>query len=122
MVKGLFFNALVITPVLMGMVAYVVVNDLFTVGRQKRELRRAFDQYLSPDMIEKLVEDPEKLKIGELREMTIMFCDIRGFTSISERFKNEPDKLADIINRLLTTLTAEILDTGGTVDNIWVIA
>ena len=48
--------------------------------------------------------------------MTIMFCDIRGFTSISERFKNEPDKLADIINRLLTTLTAEILDTGGTVD------
>ncbi len=115
--KGLFFNALVITPVLMGMVAYVVVNDLFTVGRQKRELRRAFDQYLSPDMIEKLVEDPEKLKIGgESREMTIMFCDIRGFTSISERFKNEPDKLADIINRLLTTLTAEILDTGGTVD------
>ena len=56
--EGLFFNALVITPVLMGMVAYVVVNDLFTVGRQKRELGRAFDQYLSPDMIEKLVEDP----------------------------------------------------------------
>ncbi|MAV73253.1 MAG: hypothetical protein CNF01_05140 [Halieaceae bacterium MED-G27] len=115
--KGLFFNALVITPVLMGMVAYAVVNDLFTVGRQKRELRKAFDQYLSPDMIEKLVEDPEKLKMGgESREMTIMFCDIRGFTSISERFKNEPDKLADIINRLLTALTREILDTGGTVD------
>ena len=115
--KGLFFNALIITPVLVGMVVYAVVNDLFTVGRQKRELRKAFDQYLSPDMIEQLVEDPKKLKIGgESREMTIMFCDIRGFTSISERFKNEPEKLAGIINRLLTVLTREILDTGGTID------
>ena len=48
--------------------------------------------------------------------MTIMFCDIRGFTTISERFKEEPNRLAAIINRLLTQLTDDILKYGGTVD------
>ena len=63
----------------------------------------AFAQYLAPDMVDALIADPEKLKLGgEKRIMTIMFCDVRGFTSISEALKDTPEKLTEIINILLT--------------------
>ena len=115
--SGQFFNALLLTPTYLILLSSTVVHGFLTVGKQKRELRKAFDQYVSPSMIEELVRDPQKLQLGgNIREMTIMFCDIRGFTTISERFKGEPNRLAAIINRLLTQLTDDILKYGGTVD------
>ena len=115
--SGQFFNALLLTPTYLILLSSSVVHGFLTVGKQKRELRKAFDQYLSPNMIEELVRDPKKLQLGgTIREMTIMFCDIRGFTTISERLKEEPNRLAAIINRLLTQLTDDILKYGGTVD------
>lgn len=115
--SGQFFNSLLLMPTYSILLSSAVVHGFLTVGKQKRELRKAFDQYLSPNMIEELVRDPKKLQLGgNIREMTIMFCDIRGFTTISERFKEEPNRLAAIINRLLTQLTNDILKYGGTVD------
>ena len=115
--SGQFFNSLLLTPTYLILLSSTVVHGFLTVGKQKLELRKAFDQYLSPNMIEELVRDPKKLQLGgTIREMTIMFCDIRGFTTISERFKEEPNRLAAIINRLLTQLTDDILKYGGTVD------
>lgn len=115
--SGQFFNSLLLTPTYFILLSSTVVHGFLTVGKQKLELRKAFDQYLSPNMIEELVRDPKKLQLGgTIREMTIMFCDIRGFTTISERFKEEPNRLAAIINRLLTQLTDDILKYGGTVD------
>jgi adenylate cyclase len=82
---------------------------------QRKQIRGAFSQYLSPAVVEQLARDPSQLKLGgENREMTFMFSDIRGFTSISELF--DAEGLTKLINRLLTPLTDVILQNNGTID------
>jgi adenylate cyclase len=84
---------------------------------QRRQIRSAFGQYLSPALVEQLAQSPEKLVLGgEEREMTIMFSDMRGFTSISETYKSDPQGLTALMNRFLTPLTNAILDRKGTID------
>jgi adenylate cyclase len=84
---------------------------------QRRQIRSAFGQYLSPALIEQLAQSPEKLVLGgEEREMTIMFSDVRGFTTISESFKHDPQGLTTLMNRFLTPLTNAILARKGTID------
>jgi adenylate cyclase len=84
---------------------------------QRRQIRSAFGQYLSPALVEQLAQAPEKLVLGgEEREMTVMFSDMRGFTSISETYKNDPQGLTALMNRFLTPLTNAILDRKGTID------
>jgi adenylate cyclase len=84
---------------------------------QRRQIRSAFSQYLSPALVEQLAHAPEKLVLGgEEREMTIMFSDVRGFTSISESYKHDPQGLTALMNRFLTPLTNAILASKGTID------
>ena len=84
---------------------------------QRRQIRSAFGQYLSPALIEQLAQSPEKLVLGgEEREMTIMFSDVRGFTTISESYKQDPQGLTSLMNRFLTPLTNAILARKGTID------
>jgi adenylate cyclase len=84
---------------------------------QRRQIRSAFGQYLSPALVEQLALSPEKLVLGgEEREMTIMFSDVRGFTAISESYKHDPQGLTALMNRFLTPLTNAILARNGTVD------
>ena len=84
---------------------------------QRRQIRSAFGQYISPALVEQLAQSPEKLKLGgEEREMTIMFSDVRGFTSISESYKQDPQGLTALMNRFLTPLTDAILARKGTID------
>jgi adenylate cyclase len=84
---------------------------------QRRQIRSAFGQYLSPALVEQLAQSPEKLVLGgEEREMTVMFSDVRGFTTISESYKNDPQGLTALMNRFLTPLTNAILARKGTVD------
>jgi len=82
---------------------------------QRRQTRDAFSKYLSPAMVEQVVEDPSLLTLGgSKREMTLLFCDVRGFTSISELF--DAEGLTVLINKLLTPLTDIILARNGTID------
>ncbi len=82
---------------------------------ERRQVRSAFGHYLAPAMVEKLAEDPDQLKLGgETRNMSMLFCDVRGFTTISEQF--DAEGLTKLINKLLTPLTGVILDRQGTVD------
>jgi adenylate cyclase len=84
---------------------------------QRRQIRSAFSQYLSPALVEQLAQSPEKLVLGgEEREMTIMFSDVRGFTTISESYKHDPQGLTALMNRFLTPLTNAILARKGTID------
>ncbi len=84
---------------------------------QRRQIRSAFGQYLSPALVEQLAQAPERLTLGgEEREMTVMFSDMRGFTSISETYKNDPQGLTELMNRFLTPLTNAILNRKGTID------
>jgi adenylate cyclase len=83
--------------------------------RERAQIRGAFSHYLSPDVVEELVRHPDHLRLGgEERELTVMFTDVRGFTTISEQF--DPQGLTRFMNRLLTPLTDTILAERGTVD------
>jgi adenylate cyclase len=83
--------------------------------KQQRETRSAFAKYMSPAVVARVVEDPTLLTLGgDKRNMTILFCDVRGFTGISEQF--DAEGLTVVINKLLTPLTNVILTNQGTVD------
>jgi len=84
---------------------------------QRKQIRSAFAQYMSPALVEQLAQSPEKLQLGgEDREMTIMFSDVRGFTTISETYKHDPQGLTALMNRFLTPLTNAILARKGYID------
>ena len=116
-IDGSFINALSSVPIFL--LTYIASGGhaYLTEGRQKKMIKGAFAQYLSPDMVDSLIEEPDKLKLGgEKRVMSIMFCDVRGFTAISEALKTKPEKLTEVINILLTYLSKDILDFKGTID------
>jgi adenylate cyclase len=84
---------------------------------EKKQVRGAFSQYLSPALVEQLAEEPDRLTLGgEMKDMTLLFADIRGFTTISEQFKTDPTGLTNLINRFLTPMTDMILSRQGTID------
>jgi adenylate cyclase len=84
---------------------------------QRRQIRSAFGQYLSPQFVEELARNPDKLKLGgETKEMSILFSDVRNFTTISESFKSNPQGLTHLINRLLTPLSNIVVQGKGTID------
>ena len=82
---------------------------------ERARVRGAFGMYLSPALVEQLASDPEQLKLGgEMKDISIMFCDVRGFTSISELY--DPEGLTQLINKFLTPMTQVIMDRMGTID------
>jgi adenylate cyclase len=106
-------------PLLSSLLIYgtLVFSSFVREQAQRRRIRSAFGQYLSPALVEQLAQSPEKLVLGgEEREMTIMFSDVRGFTTISESYKHDPQGLTALMNRFLTPLTNAILDRKGTID------
>ncbi len=85
------------------------------VEAQRGQIRHAFSQYLSPAVIEDIIAHPDMLKLGgEVRELTLMFCDVRNFTSISQDLSAAD--LTQFINELLSPLTEIILEHRGTID------
>ncbi|QFU17998.1 CHASE2 domain-containing protein [Microvirga thermotolerans] len=85
--------------------------------RMRHAVSEAFSRYLSPDLVAQLARNPSALKLGgERRNLSILFCDVRGFTSLSERLKDEPERLTGLINRLLDPLSEAVLAEKGTID------
>jgi adenylate cyclase len=85
------------------------------VEQQRAQVRTAFAHYVAPTVVDELIAHPERLELGgEVRELTILFCDVRNFTSISERLTAH--ELTQFINSLLTPLTDVILGRRGTID------
>ena len=83
--------------------------------KEKRFVRSAFQRYLAPDLLRKLEKSPEALKLGgEVRNLSIMFMDIRGFTPISEKLS--PEELVTFLNKLLSPLSEIILEHEGAID------
>jgi adenylate cyclase len=98
-----------------GALVGALVLNYALEGRQKRFIRGAFQQYLHPAVIDRLVLHPESLKLGgETRELSIYFSDIQGFTSISEVLT--PEQLTALLNDYLTAMTDIVMEEGGTVD------
>jgi len=96
-------------------IGLVLVINFATEGRQKRFIKNAFKHFLSPAVIEQLIVNPERLKLGgERRVLSIFFSDLQGFTSISENL--EPETLIELLNDYLTAMTNIIQEEGGTID------
>jgi adenylate cyclase len=106
-------------PLLSSALVYLtlVFSNYISEQAQRRRIRSAFGQYLSPALVEQLAQSPDKLVLGgEEREMSILFSDVRGFTTISELYKDDPQGLTSLMNSFLTPLTNAIIDHKGTID------
>ena len=114
---GILYDAFLISLVTFLIFIMFTLFNYLRESSEKKHIRRAFEQYLSPALIEQLSASPDKLSLGgELRTMSFLFCDVRGFTTISESYKTNPQGLTLLMNRLLTPLTNEILERKGTID------
>lgn len=107
----------VVYPVLTMIVIYlgITVYRYVTEEREKKKIRGAFQYYLSPSVINEMLKDPTKLKLGgDKKELTVLFSDIRGFTTISE--KMPPEELVHLLNEYLTAMTNIIFHHDGLLD------
>ena len=106
-------------PLISCWLIYLVLTfvNYFREQQQRQQIRSAFGFYLSPPLVEQLARSPEKLVLGgEERRMTILFSDVRGFTTISEHYKDDPQGLTQLMNQFLTPLTNAIIERKGTID------
>ena len=96
---------------------HAVFNRFVKEFSLKQQIKKQFGTYLSPDMVAQLQKNPDLLKLGgESRNLSIMFTDVRGFTSISEHYGEDVQGLTKIMNRYMTAMTREILNNKGTID------
>jgi adenylate cyclase len=104
-------------PVL-GLIGAYVCETGFTYWREERQrayIHRAFDRYLSPELVKRIAEDPSRLELGgEEREMTVLFCDIRSFSHISEALS--PKEVIRFLIAFLTPMCSILLDRKATID------
>ena len=107
-----------IASVLLLMLAMFIMNmtyGFFFEQRNKRQLSSLFGQYIPPELVDEMSENPSAYSLAaENREMTVLFSDVRGFTSISESMT--PQQLSDLMNKLLTPMTHVIHIERGTID------
>lgn len=100
---------------LFGMFVFLSYLNYMAEERERGQIKNAFGHYVSPALLEELAADPESLQLGgEIRELTVMFSDIRGFTTISEQF--DAHGLTQFINKFLTPMTDVIMEHNGTID------
>jgi adenylate cyclase len=108
----------VVSPLMAAVFAFLTATlyNYATEGSQRRFIKSAFSQYLSPAVIERIIADPAQLKLGgEKRDMTAIFTDIRSFSTISEAL-GDPVKLVELLNHYLTRMSNIILENHGTID------
>jgi adenylate cyclase len=107
----------ILTPTLTTLLSSIAqsAHKYVEVAREKTYIRNAFNHYLSTDVINEILEDPERLRLGgEKRELTAMFTDVKGFSTISEAL--DAEDLVRLLNRYLSEMSDIILDLRGTID------
>jgi adenylate cyclase len=113
----MLFDATFPVLALLSVYISVVVIGYFREQLDRRRIRLAFGQYLSPTLVERLAKSSKELVLGgEDRNMTVLFSDVRGFTAISESYKDNPQGLTALMNHFLTPVTNAIIARNGTID------
>jgi adenylate cyclase len=110
---GWWLNFIVPSGTLVANVGFVAVYRALVEEKEKRRVRGAFQQYLSPEVIRRLLENPDLVKPRKT-EITVMFSDVRGFTTISEKL--DAQELAALLNEYLTEMTQIVFRHNGTLD------
>jgi adenylate cyclase len=118
---GLYFAAGLVMPLASGLLMTVTAFGLnmsygyFVESRSKRELANLFGTYVPPELVDEMVKDPDSYTMKAAnRELTVMFCDMRGFTKMSEQM--EPTQLQELLNGVFSRLTSLIRSNRGTID------
>lgn len=117
--QAIFQTGMYLTPVYVVLTVIAEGVSLLSLrfwqaDRQKRQLHKAFNRYVSPEVVSRIARHEGDLLTGEMREVSLLFTDVRGFTSLSEKL--QPEQVVSLLNRYLTPMTALIRASGGTVD------
>jgi adenylate cyclase len=113
--EGLWLNVVYPTLLVALLFASATLIEYFFAFSEKRYLKRAFQHYVPPAVVEELVADAGKLRLGgEKRELTVLFSDIRGFTTLSESMA--PEHLVKLMNEYFTLMTAKVFEHRGSLD------
>ena len=113
--QGIWIN--IVHPFLVLLAVYigVIVLRYITEEREKKKIKGAFNYYVTASVVNEMLKNPEKLKLGgEKKELTVLFSDIRGFTTISERLP--PESLVKLLNEYLTAMTDIVFKYDGLLD------
>ncbi len=113
--RGVIVDVVWPTIVLIFGYGAVTLERRISADRERRELKSAFSRYVNASVVDSLLADPAKLKLGgERRAMSVLFSDIRGFTTLSEGL--DPERLVDVLNKYLTRMTAIVFQHDGVLD------
>lgn len=112
--SGLFLSPVHVTLTVSVVALVVLAARFWREERQRRVLRRAFNRYVAPEVVTRIAERGVDVFAGEERDVTVLFSDVRGFTSLSETLR--PDQVVALLNRYFTPMTACIRGSGGTLD------
>ena len=98
-----------------GVYTSVTVLKFLAEEKERLRIKKAFQSYVAPTVVDEIIRHPERLRLGgERRELTILFCDIRGFTNLSETL--EPEALVEVLHNFLNPMSEIIVEHGGTID------
>ncbi|OHD79940.1 MAG: hypothetical protein A3J97_00435, partial [Spirochaetes bacterium RIFOXYC1_FULL_54_7] len=112
---GVYLDQLMVLSYMLPTILTILIVNFRRTNSQKAFITDAFGQYLSEDVINDLIQDPDKLQLGgEERVMTAMFTDIKGFSTISEALT--PSALVHLLNEYLSAMSDQVLDQRGTID------
>ncbi len=111
--SGILLN--MVYPLLGLVLTYIVLTvfSYFTEERERRRIKKTFSHYVASDVIEEMLEDPNRLKLGgEVKTLTVLFSDLSGFTRYSEKYR--PEEMVNILNEYFTEMTDEVFSNHGT--------
>ena len=113
--KGIWFNFVYPSSALVFGYTSQTAYRFFTEERRARDIRKMFSSYVSKRIVDELIRDPSKARLGgERKEITVLFSDIRGFTSFSE--KHQPEEVVSMLNEYLGAMTDIVFKYDGTLD------
>ena len=113
--NGIVINIVIPLSFILTLFIVLTFYKYFTEERTKRELKGTFEKYVSPSIVAEILADPSNIELGGKKmDLTVMFSDVRGFTTISEKL--DPRALSDLLNSYLTPMTSLVFANKGTLD------